>query len=173
MIRFEKDGVGFGCRAAGVVLSGNRILLQTIEFDGDKPEIWSLPGGRIEMLETSEEALVREMQEELDTEVKIERLLWIVEEFWNNDMRDGRPEHGVGFYYLMTFPPESDVHRHEDVFEGHEENYRLYLKWHQLDVLDQIDVRPSFLKSAILSLPDTLLLTSYAGTPFSEDEGAS
>ena len=67
MIRFEKDGVGFGCRAAGVVLSGNRILLQTIEFDGDKPEIWSLPGGRIEMLETSEEALVREMREELDT----------------------------------------------------------------------------------------------------------
>ena len=52
---------GFNYRVAGIALSEGRLLLHT----SDRDDFWSLPGGRCEFGETSAEALVREMREEL------------------------------------------------------------------------------------------------------------
>lgn len=45
------------------------------EFKGG----WEFPGGKIEKGETSEEALVREISEELDTEIKVGKLIDTIE----------------------------------------------------------------------------------------------
>lgn len=45
------------------------------EFKGG----WEFPGGKIEEGETSEAALIREIKEELDTEIEVEKLLDTVE----------------------------------------------------------------------------------------------
>lgn len=45
------------------------------EFEGG----WEFPGGKVEEGETPEEALVREIKEELDVEVEVEELLDTVE----------------------------------------------------------------------------------------------
>ena len=42
--------------------------------------MWTLPGGGIELLEPSDKALKREMQEELQVDIRIERLLWVIEQ---------------------------------------------------------------------------------------------
>ena len=45
------------------------------EFKGQ----WEFPGGKIEEGETSEEALVREIKEELETEIRVGELIHTVE----------------------------------------------------------------------------------------------
>lgn len=44
------------------------------EFEG----MWEFPGGKIEINESKEEALIREINEELDTELRIDKYLCVV-----------------------------------------------------------------------------------------------
>ena len=46
---------------------------------GEFKDGWEFPGGKIEPGETPEAAIVREIKEELDTEIKVEKLLDTVE----------------------------------------------------------------------------------------------
>lgn len=46
---------------------------------GDYKDFWELPGGKLEKGETPEQCIVREIREELASEVKAERVLGVVE----------------------------------------------------------------------------------------------
>lgn len=63
---------------AAIIKEDNKILATQRgygEFQGG----WEFPGGKIELGETKEEALIREIREELDTEVIVEELFDTVE----------------------------------------------------------------------------------------------
>ena len=154
------DKARFNYRVAGIALESDRVLLHRAEID----DFWSLPGGRVSMGETAEEALIREMREEIGVEVIAERLLWVVENFFEYD---GTPFHELGLYFLMTLRRESGRY---DVkhFEGVESCYaplgrdlRLYFKWQPLECLDDITLKPEFLHGALRSIPDCLQHTVH------------
>ena len=63
---------------AAIIIEGNR-LFATQRGYGDFKDYWEVPGGKIEPGETPEEALRREILEELDTHVEVGDLLTIVE----------------------------------------------------------------------------------------------
>jgi len=89
--------------AAAVILDQNKnILLVKSTYQRFHP--WGLPGGSLEYGEHPEDALIREIWEETELNVCIEKLLLV------NSMLRNR----VGFYYLCkitggTFHPSDEV----------------------------------------------------------------
>ncbi|MHA1188462.1 MAG: NUDIX domain-containing protein [Candidatus Heimdallarchaeota archaeon] len=73
----NSDEIGFfgGYRIAGIMVKEGKVLLQSDEYN----DFWTTPGGGVKIFESSEEALKREFQEELEADITVERLLYIVE----------------------------------------------------------------------------------------------
>ena len=63
---------------AAIIAQEGRIFATQRGY-GEFKDGWEFPGGKIEEGETPQQALVREIQEELDTEVEVGDLLGIVE----------------------------------------------------------------------------------------------
>ena len=63
---------------AAVIHDGGRILATQRGY-GEFKDKWEFPGGKVEAGESREEALRREIREELDTEINIGKLLCTVE----------------------------------------------------------------------------------------------
>ena len=63
---------------AAVIRDGDRIFA-TARGYGEYKGWWEFPGGKIEAGETPEEALVREINEELDTEIRVGELIDTIE----------------------------------------------------------------------------------------------
>ncbi|WP_407332596.1 (deoxy)nucleoside triphosphate pyrophosphohydrolase [Enterovibrio sp. 27052020O] len=56
---------------AGVIKNGDRVLITQRHDQGDELGLWEFPGGKVEAGETDQEALARELNEELDVEVAV------------------------------------------------------------------------------------------------------
>lgn len=63
---------------AAIIHDGNKIFATQRGY-GDYKDGWEFPGGKIEPGESPQEALAREIREELDTEVEIGDLLTTIE----------------------------------------------------------------------------------------------
>jgi len=148
MITFDEGKARFNYRVVGIALDGDRVLLHRMEMD----DFWSLPGGRVGMLEPAENALKREMREELGIEIHIERLVWVVEDFFEYD---DKPYHELAFYFLMALPHDSHLYKDEE-FLGNDEGVNLFFKWYQLNELEKIRLYPTFLRKGLNSLPKTI-----------------
>ena len=64
--------------AAAVIRKGNRIFATQRGY-GEFKDGWEFPGGKIEPGETPQEALVREIREELETEIRAGDLIDTIE----------------------------------------------------------------------------------------------
>ncbi len=63
---------------AAVIRHGNKIFATQRGY-GEFKDMWEFPGGKMEKNEAPEAALVREIKEELDTEIKVGELIKTVE----------------------------------------------------------------------------------------------
>jgi 8-oxo-dGTP diphosphatase len=60
-------------------LSNKEQVFATARGYGDYAGMWEFPGGKIESGETAEQALMREIREELDTDIRVGDLIQTVE----------------------------------------------------------------------------------------------
>lgn len=66
-------------RVSAAIIQNENQIFATQRGYGDFKDGWEFPGGKIEPGETPEEALAREIKEELDTEIAIGKLVYVVE----------------------------------------------------------------------------------------------
>ena len=151
MIRFDAGNQRFNYRIVGVAVHNGAVLLHRTAEE----TFWTVPGGRAEMGETAEATLKREMREELGVDVEIVRLLWFSENFFTYD---ARRYHEIALYFLMELPANSPYLNQPGPFSGVEETPKLIFQWFpcQAEVLAALPVQPSFLQTALLSLPETV-----------------
>ncbi|MCI7392386.1 MAG: 8-oxo-dGTP diphosphatase MutT [Clostridiales bacterium] len=64
--------------AAAIIVKDNRIFATQRGY-GEFKDGWEFPGGKIEPAESAQEALVREIREELDVDIRVGKLLETVE----------------------------------------------------------------------------------------------
>jgi ADP-ribose pyrophosphatase YjhB (NUDIX family) len=102
------------------------------------------------MLETSLQALTREMEEEMGLHVEVGRLLWVVENFF---VHEGRQFHELAFYYLMNLPRPCRYDDTDATFTGLDGDTPITFRWFPIDALEELRLFPAFLRSALIDLP--------------------
>ena len=63
---------------AAIIRKGDKIFATQRGY-GDFKDWWEFPGGKMEAGETPEEALVREIKEELSTDISVDKFLYTVD----------------------------------------------------------------------------------------------
>lgn len=148
MINFKIDDGLFNFRVAGILIKDNKVLIHRLTSD----DFYAFPGGRVEINESTENTIIREMEEELNLKVNVDRLLWVCEHFFTHKKEK---YHEICFYYLIQSEDNSILQRGER-FNIIEENREFEFKWVKLENLKNEVLYPTFIKDRIENLPTTI-----------------
>lgn len=151
-ITFETAEGRFNYRVAAILLDGERILA----MHDERSPYFYLPGGRVRMGERAEDAVLREVREELGIEARIVRPLWLSQSFFNEDV--ARVDyHELCLYFLMD-ATGTDLLTRGDRFRGPELRHVHDFEWLPFPRLQEEYFYPLFLKTEIFPLPEQLTL---------------
>lgn len=134
-ISFSVENMRFNYRVSCVILSedGKKVLLHRQKHDS----FWNLIGGRAMMDESSANAILREIREEIGCECSIRQTLCIAENFFTFNNTN---YHELLMIFSGTL--NSDI-RPENIESNIE------LQWFDIDQIDSVDILPEFSKSII------------------------
>ncbi len=152
-----KTGEGrFNYRVCGIIISDEKILA----MHDERSPYYYLPGGRVTMGETAENAVIREIQEELNVTPKIVRPLWLDQSFFTEEV-DHLKYHELCLYYLLDVSDTQLLSRGE-TFTLQEGKHTHIFEWLEFGQIKNEYFYPLFLKEKIFDLPKSLtLLTTY------------
>ncbi len=156
-ILFNTENYIFSYRVAGILIRNGKILLQKPKNDSG----YSIPGGHVALGELSSETLIREFKEEMNADVKIERLVMVGESFWP---WGSKPCQQISFYYEISLCDENQIPL-ENKFSAYDDygKERMDLEFFWIDLLDvrNLLVYPTNIKEDLISLPKELKYFVY------------
>lgn len=128
-------------RVGAIILKDGKFLMVC----SDRDDYLYSVGGRIQFGETSEEAVVREVEEETGVRMEIDRLGFVSEVYFYGDAPSnlGKTIYEVSFYYYMKVP-EGFEPVSSDFMEGESEEH---LRW--VSAEDEIRMFPTFFKTEL------------------------
>ena len=149
MLSFPVGGTRFNYRVAGVAIRDGHVLVCREDDD----DYCMLPGGRVEMGEPSDLALVREIAEELVMAVEVGPLLFTSESFYG---RVGERFHELGFIYAIELPEDVGPGGVQPFLVREDEGHLLQFSWLPLQGPDLTEARllPPWLPERLRALPD-------------------
>lgn len=155
-ISFQSENEKFNYRVCAVILNDGKILA----MQDERSPYFYLPGGRVKMGETAEDAVIRETKEELNIIARIIRPLWLNQGFFKEDV-DGLQYHEICIYFLMDIS-DTDLLSRGDAFFRQEGVHRHTFQWLKYEQLQHEYFYPVFLKKKIFDLPQTFMIqTEY------------
>ena len=145
----------FKFRVCGILKVNDKYLTVKIQ-DND---FYCLPGGHVELGEDTDSAVLREMKEELGYDVKIDRLVSIIQNFFK--AKDGRMFHELGYYYVVEPKNIEDVNLENYVVTENDKGklVRLEFRWFTLEELKQERFLPEVLKEQLSNTNLTNIIT--------------
>ena len=146
-LSFRCDNQKFNYRVCAMIILENKILA----MHDERSPYFYLPGGRVTMGETAEQAVIREMQEELGITPKIIRPVWLNQAFFTEDV-DHLRYHELCIYFLMD-ASETDLLKNGDTFTKTEGKHTHVFEWLAFSRLKDEYFYPLFLKKEIFNLP--------------------
>ncbi len=149
-IKIHSEDGRFKFRVCGIIHRGEKYLLQ-LSNDGSR---FIFPGGHIELGESTAEAVVREVYEEVHVETRINRLVCIHENLFYN--AEGIRYNELGYYYLLDCIddniPSDDTFTLSEIDKG---QYREHTyKWADIHSDLFMNAQPHAVVEAILSQKD-------------------
>ena len=146
----------FKFRVCGILEHNGKYLFVKMNTNS----FYCLPGGHVELGEDTDMAIIREMKEELDYDVKIKKLIAINQNFFYDD-RDNKKFHELGFYYLVEAVDENKINTSDYVREELDKGkiQHLDFKWFDLNEMKTNDVRPNFIKDILLNNNVSIITT--------------
>lgn len=132
------DEVSWRVHVYGIVLQDDKILLSP-QFG---PMKYDLPGGKVDISESLEDALIREVREETGIAVRVVRQLDIHDNLFKVTFREPQEVwHSVLVYYLCE-KLSGDIS--DEGFDEHERGYAERAEWLDLSRLDEIEPAASY-----------------------------
>lgn len=95
--------------ASGVIIKNNKILIGLRAKGDSGAGMWEFPGGKIELNETSENAVIRELREELDIEVAVNQKIMQYSHRFKNTCYD------ISFFEINNFTGLIKKNVHDDL----------------------------------------------------------
>ncbi|MFN5396914.1 MAG: NUDIX hydrolase [Pseudanabaena sp.] len=118
--------------------NGDKILVST-SFDSTKQEYFCRPlGGGIEFGESSQEAMLREIREELGLEIENLKLLKVIENIF---IYEGKQGHEVVFVYDAEFVDKSFYEKEALTYYESSITTELTAKWLSLTDMQQQNIK--------------------------------
>lgn len=93
---------------AGIIYKNNKFLIAKRNIKKSQGGLWEFPGGKIEKSETYEQALIREIKEEFNADIKIDR--YIGENIHHYPEKDIK----LIFYKATLLSEKIELIEHED-----------------------------------------------------------
>ena len=146
-LSFRCDNQKFNYRVCAMIILENKILA----MHDERSPYFYLPGGRVSMGETAEQAVIREMQEELGITPKIIRPVWLNQAFFTEDV-DNLRYHELCIYFLMDISA-TDLLKNGEIFAKIEGKHTHVFEWLEFSRLKDEYFYPLFLKKEIFNLP--------------------
>ena len=147
-ISFKIANEKFNYRVCAIMICDGKILA----MHDERSPYYYLPGGRVEIGETAEHAVIREVQEELGVTPKIVRPLWLNQAFFTEDV-DNLNYHELCIYFLMDVE-NTDLLARGTIFTANEGHRTHTFEWLEFSRLKDEYFCTLFLKKDIFILPD-------------------
>lgn len=144
-----ENGV-FNHRVAAVIINDNKVLAQK----NTKTNEYYLVGGRVKFEESTQDALIRELEEELNITVADFKPLWINEAFF---IEENKKFHEICMYYFVDIT-KTNFDCFENIFQSREGNRINTYEWLDIDGLENVTLYPRFFKDEIKNQNETLKL---------------
>ena len=137
-LRWLVDGMKLNVRVGIMIIKDNKLLLHK----NDNRDNYCLPGGGIKFLESSEEAIKREIKEETGLDITVNEYVSTIENIFE---RDGIKFHEIYFIYKGSFKEDVDTSKIINNIEGKPIKYGFV----DLDKIDEYYILPVVTKDIL------------------------